>query len=70
MKSLTHLVILAMMITSGITAQENTHFTNPLIFDILKGNYDPADYLPAFPVDDPYAISEDLINRIDRKSVV
>ncbi len=69
MKSLTHLVILAMMITSGITAQENTHFTNPLIFDILKGNYDPGDYLPAFPVDDPYAISEDLVNRINPDSM-
>ncbi|MBK8831610.1 MAG: M28 family peptidase [Saprospiraceae bacterium] len=69
MKSLTHLVILAMMMTSGITAQENTHFTNPLIFDILKGNYDPADYLPAFPVDDPFAISEDLINRISPDSM-
>jgi len=69
MKSLTHLVILVMMMTSGITAQENTHFTNPLIFDILKGNYDPADYLPAFPLDDPYAISEDLVNRISPDSM-
>ncbi len=69
MKSLTHLVILCVLITQGIVAQENTHFTNPLIFDILKGNYDPADYLPAFPVDDPYAISEDLINRISPDSM-
>jgi hypothetical protein len=69
MKSLTHLVFLCVLITQGISAQQNTHFTNPLILDILKGNYDPADYLPAFPVDDPYAISEDLVNRISPDSM-
>ncbi|HSF88570.1 MAG TPA: M28 family peptidase [Saprospiraceae bacterium] len=69
MKSLTHLVILCVLITSGISAQTNTHFTNPLILDILKGNYDPADYMPAFPVDDPFAISQDLVNRISPDSM-
>src|SRR5688572_13902832 len=69
MKSLTQLVILFLLTISGISAQQNTHFTNPLILDILKGNYDPADYLPAFPVDDPYYISEALVNRISPDSM-
>jgi hypothetical protein len=69
MKSLSQLVILCLLTISGISAQQNTHFTNPLILDILKGNYDPADYLPAFPVDDPYFISEALVNRISPDSM-
>ncbi|MDZ4747537.1 MAG: M28 family peptidase [Saprospiraceae bacterium] len=69
MKSLSYLIICCVLFTSGISAQENTQFSNPVIFDILKGNYDPADYLPAFPVDDPYAISQDLIYRVSADSM-
>lgn len=69
MKSLTHLVILCVLITPDISAQLSTFLTNPVMFDILKGNYDPDDYLPAFPVDDPYFISENLVNRISPDSM-
>ncbi len=53
----------------SVFGQTNIHFTNPLIRDILKGNYDPADYMPAFPVDDPYAIGEDLAKTLDPDSL-
>ncbi len=47
-----------------LTGQTNIHFTNPVIYDVLKGNYNPQDYLPAFPVDDPNFISQQLIHQI------
>ena len=51
----------------GITVigQTNIHFTNPDIYNILKGNYDPGDYLPPFPVDDPFSISQALASQIN-----
>jgi len=52
-----------------ISAQENIHFTNPEIYAILKGNYDPAQYLPPFPIDDPYTISEDMLHLINPDSL-
>jgi hypothetical protein len=69
MKSITVLVVLCVLITSGISSQENTHFTNPLIYDILKGNYDPLPYLPPFPVDDPASIAFALNNHIEPDSM-
>ncbi len=61
------LFILCWLITgSYIAAQENTHFTNPAILQILKGNYNPGSYLPAFPVSDPATISEGLVNLMSR----
>jgi hypothetical protein len=69
MKSLMLFIISLMLIHSHLTAQENTQFTNPLIYDILKGNYDPVSYLPPFPVDDPYTISEGLVNLIEPDSM-
>jgi Zn-dependent M28 family amino/carboxypeptidase len=44
----------------SVTAQENSHFTNPVIYSILKGDYDPQDYLPSEIISDPYTISAAL----------
>jgi hypothetical protein len=52
-----------------LSAQENIHFTNPLIYDILKGNYDPAIYEPPFPVNDPATISEGIVNLVEPDSM-
>ncbi|MBK9983018.1 MAG: M28 family peptidase [Saprospiraceae bacterium] len=52
-----------------LSAQTNIHFTNPVIYNVLKGNYNPEDYLPAFPVDDPYAIATDLNAEINPDSL-
>lgn len=69
MKSLLLSIICITVISASVAAQENTHFTNPLILEILKGDYDPSDYMPAFPVDDPHAISEGLVNLIEPDSM-
>jgi hypothetical protein len=50
MKSLLFFLFCSMLMVSGMSAQENIHFTNPGILEILKGNYDPAIYLPPFPI--------------------
>jgi hypothetical protein len=64
------LFFLCWLITSSyISAQENTHFTNPAILQILKGNYNPESFLPPFPVSDPATISEGLINLIEPDSM-
>src|SRR4030095_11737944 len=62
----TTIIILSGTFLSG---QTNIHFTDPLIYDILKGNYDPQLYLPPFPVDDPYVISEALATQISPDSL-
>ena len=51
------------------SSQTNTHFTNPLILDILKGNYDPEIYIPPFPVDDPASISQGLVSLVEPDSM-
>ncbi len=53
----------------SINAQTNIHFTNSVIYDILKGNYDPSVYLPPFPVDDPGIISDNLSERVNPDSL-
>ena len=59
------ILILGVCLPFGVLlAQTNIHFTNPVIYDVLKGNYDPQTYMPAFPVDDPYFISERLVTQI------
>jgi len=69
MKSLLFSTLCCLLTGTYISAQTNTHFTNPEIYSILKGNYDPTTYLPAFPIDDPYTISEDMLHRISPDSM-
>src|SRR5688572_27644960 len=69
MKSLLLIIISLALTSSPLLAQENTHFTNPLIYQILKGNYDPAIYHPPFPVDDPATISQGLVSLIEPDSM-
>ncbi len=49
--------------------QTNIHFTNPAIYNILKGNYNPQDYMAAYPVDDPYFIASQLNSEINPDSL-
>ena len=69
MKTFSLLFIISLLSCFSLSAQTNIHFTNPKILDILKGNYNPQEYLPAFPVDDPYTISQDLIHLIQPDSL-
>ena len=64
MKHITPSLIFTCFCCISISAQTNIHFTNPKIYDILKGNYDPQDYMPAFVVDDPYTISEGIATQV------
>ncbi|MFZ1676486.1 MAG: M28 family peptidase [Saprospiraceae bacterium] len=57
------------LVCFSIHAQTNIHFTNPVIYDILKGNYDPSVFLPPFPVDDPIIIRDNLIERVNPDSM-
>lgn len=50
-------------------AQTNSHFTNPLLFDILNGNYDPQAYAASVIVDDPTEISTELATEINPDSL-
>ncbi|MEP6793659.1 MAG: M28 family peptidase [Saprospiraceae bacterium] len=66
-----HIFSIIVIFSSGIlaSAQTNIHFTNPVIYNVLKGNYNPNDYLPPFPVDDPYVITSQLNNVINPDSL-
>ncbi len=69
MKALILSAILISFTGAYISAQTNIHFTNPEIYNILKGNYDPSIFLPPFPIDDPYTISEDMLHQINPDSM-
>ena len=69
MKSLLLIAVCAAMIWPSVTAQENIHFTNPDILPILKGSYNPENFLPPFPVSDPASISESLIGLVNPDSM-
>src|SRR6187431_371087 len=69
MKSLLLSLLSLLLPGAFLSAQENIHFTNPEIYSILKGNYDPANFLPAFPIDNPYDISEDMLHQINPDSM-
>ncbi|MEP6647165.1 MAG: M28 family peptidase [Saprospiraceae bacterium] len=66
-----YLLSVVISLSSGIlvSAQANTHFTNPVIDRILKGNYNPEDYMPPFPVDDPYFITSQLAKLVNADSL-
>lgn len=53
---------------SGL-CQPNYHFTNPLIYDVLKGDYDPQTYLASEVIDDPNQISSELLDLINPDSL-
>lgn len=63
------LSIITCWISIQAISQSNIHFTNPVIYNVLKGNYDPQLYAPAFPVDDPYFISEQLNHQVSPDSL-
>jgi Zn-dependent M28 family amino/carboxypeptidase len=64
MKKIAFLLLAACLPLGAIFAQTNIHFTNPVIYDVLKGNYDPQLYAQAYPVSDPYFISEQLASQV------
>lgn len=52
-----------------VSAQTNIHFTNPVMYDVLKGHYDPQIYAQPLPVSDPYVISEEIESQINPDSL-
>nr|MDQ3017842.1 hypothetical protein [Bacteroidota bacterium] len=50
-------------------AQTNTYFTNPTIYNILKGDYDPSTYSASFVISDPFVISQGLIEQLNTDSM-
>jgi len=62
-------LLVACWFSAPIIGQTNIHFTNPVIYDVLKGNYDPNLYAQPFPVDDPYSISSALETEVNPDSL-
>jgi hypothetical protein len=69
MKKIFYSFIAMLLLSSAANAQTNIHFTNPEILEILKGNYDPQDFMPPFPVDDPASIAWALNNHLSPDSL-
>lgn len=62
-------LILLLFSFSICYAQTNIKSTNPLCLEILKSNYDPADYKPAFEITNPQAIAEQIQSQISPDSL-
>ena len=65
----TFLILITCWISFQALGQSNIHFTNPDIYSVLKGNYDPHLYDPPFPVDDPYFIAQQLAQNVNPDSL-
>ena len=52
-----------------IFGQTNLHLSNPIAEDILKGNFDPALYQPAFPVSNPNFIIQNIDANVSADSL-
>lgn len=62
-------LLMISLIKSASFGQGDIHFTNPLISDVLSGNYNPLDYAATVVIDDPDVISTSLLQDIDPDSL-
>ncbi len=53
-----YLIAVLVLFAFPLGAQLNTQFTNPLIDQVLRGNYNPGDYAASVPITDPVVISQ------------
>lgn len=53
-----------------LPAQTNMFLSNPAAADILKGNYNPAQYRPAVVIDQPDSVRMGIIKNVDPKELV
>lgn len=61
--------VLVFALMPKLSSQTNMRFSNGNILPVLKGDYDPADYMPSQVIDDPALISERLNQDIDADSL-
>ncbi|MCG8330190.1 MAG: M28 family peptidase [Chitinophagales bacterium] len=67
----TYLFILFLLVTCVHSkAQENILITSPEVDQIIKGNHDPADYLPNNIINHPEEIAEGLVSGISADSLL
>ncbi len=69
MKRFTFTLISFVIFTVHLTAQTNTYFTNPIIYNVLKGDYNPAAYAATIVINDPFVISQGLIDQLSTDSM-
>ena len=69
MKLYFFLPLISLLCMSYVQGQQNMHFTNPEIFNVLRGDYNPIDYSPLVVIDDPAYISLALLNEINPDSL-
>ena len=50
---------------TALFSQENIHWSNPIMGDILTGDFDPQMYSAGIVIDDPNVISKELDDRLD-----
>ena len=54
---------------SLLFSQTNLHLSNPVAKNILKGNFDPSAYQPAFPVSNPNFIIQNINANVSADSL-
>ena len=60
---------LVLVVTSPGIAQQNITVTNPEVELILKGNYDPNDYLPSITINQPDDITDGILAEVSPDSL-
>ena len=69
MKQLYFTLLILSISFSATYAQTNPVIITPLAEEILRGNLDPADYLPVNPVSDPQLIASGIHSSVSTDSL-
>lgn len=67
--SSTYLWVLFLIFSIELNAQTNLVITNPLAEDILRGDFDPQDYVPAAPITSPQTIANGIESTVSPDSL-
>lgn len=64
------LLAACLIVIQGIQGQAtNTHFSSPQLLELLKGNFNPEDYMSSNVIDQPFEIFEDIVQSVNADSL-
>ncbi|MBE0646604.1 MAG: M28 family peptidase [Bacteroidales bacterium] len=64
------LFLSGLIIAASSVAQFNITVTNPEAIEVLKGNYDPATYMPGMVINDPDSILLGVVSRVSGDTMI
>lgn len=63
------ILITLLLLPLFLTAQTNFSLSHPQAFEVLKGNYNPADYAASLPITDPMTVAQGIAGAVSPDSL-